>query len=241
MRRATAAAVPTPVQRTGEATTRNGPVLLVADPDTELGDLSQYGVHVVHCADGVEALLRIGAEQPDILLLGADLPGIDAVTLITTLRRSMDLRIIFGARAGDADIAIKALQAGASACVARPYRIQELLPLIQVIPGAEARLRVGEVELDQNAHVVRVCGEPVHVPLREFELLAFLMRNAGRAVTRQEISRQVWHSSASPPNNTIAVHIKRLRRRIGDDEKHPVIIHTVRGVGYRYALPDETL
>ncbi|NRQ38104.1 response regulator transcription factor [Nonomuraea sp. NN258] len=238
MSRATAAVSP-PAQPGGETAARTGPFLLVADPQAELDGLAEHGITVVQCDDGMEALLRIGAEQPDVLLLGADLPGLDAVTLITTLRRRMDLRIIFGVGASDAEIAIKALQAGATACVVKPYRITELLPLLQVPPSAEAPLRVGDVELDAKAHVVRVRGEPVHVPLREFDLLAYLMANAGRVVTRHEISRHVWASSIEPPNNTIAVHIKRLRRRLGDSEKSPRIIHTVRGVGYRYAQPDE--
>ncbi|MET9240918.1 response regulator transcription factor [Nonomuraea sp. NPDC003709] len=238
MSRATAA-VSLPAQCGSEEAPRTGPVLLVADPQAELGGLAQHGVTVVQCNDGMEALLRIGAERPDILLLGPDLPGIDAVTLIATLRRQMDLRIIFGAGAEDAEVAMRALQAGATACVARPYRIPELLPIIQVTASSDMLLRVGEVELDELAHVVKVSGQPIHVPLREFELLAYLMRNAGRVVTRSEISRKVWHSSVAPPNNTIAVHIKRLRRRIGDDEKNPTLIHTVRGVGYRLALIED--
>ncbi|MGW3350787.1 response regulator transcription factor [Nonomuraea rubra] len=238
MSRATAA-VPLRGQRDGAEPARTGPTVLVADPDAELSELSAYGVAVMHCDNGVEALLRIGAERPDVLLLTADLPGIEAVTLITSLRRSMNMTIIVGVGPGDAEIAMRALQAGATACVARPYRSSELLPLINAGSGPSAPLRVGGVELDEAAHVVRVCGEPVHVPLREFELLAYLMRNAGRVVTRHEISRQVWRSTVSPPNNTIAVHIKRLRRRIGDDEKNPALILTVRGVGYRLVGPEE--
>lgn len=233
-----AAAVSLSTPRSSKDSTKAGPLLLVADPHAELEGLAEHGVTVVRCSDGMEALLHIGADQPDILLLGADLPGIDAVSLIATLRRRMDLRIIFGAGDGDASIALQALQAGATACVARPYRIPELLPLMHVTPGSDEPLRIGEVELDELAHVVRISGEPVHVPLREFELLAYLMRNAGRVVTRHEISRHVWHSTVSPPNNTIAVHVKRLRRRIGDDEKNPTRIHTVRGLGYRYVLPE---
>ncbi|MFG1697207.1 response regulator transcription factor [Nonomuraea sp. NPDC049309] len=239
MSHASAAPVSLPTQRGSEETARIGPLLLVADPHAELAELSQHGVTVVHCRDGVEALLRIGAEQPDILLLSVDLPDIDAATLISTLRRRMNLRIIVGVGAGDAEVAMRALQAGAAACVARPYRFSELLSLISAGPGLSGPLRIGEVELDQLAHVVKVRGQVVHVPLREFELLAYLMQNAGRVVTRTEISRDVWHSTVDPPNNTIAVHSKRLRRRIGDDEKSPTRIHTVRGVGYRFALPEE--
>jgi DNA-binding response OmpR family regulator len=235
-----AAAVSLSGERNSDDLPRTGPVLLVVDSHAELGDLSEHGVTVVHCADGVDALLRIGAEQADVLLLGVDLPDIETTTLITALRRTRRMPIIVGTGPADAEIAMRALQAGATACVARPYRASELLPLIQSTSGASVPMRVGEVELDQTAHVVRVRGKIVHVPLREFELLAYLMANAGRVVTREEITRNVWHSAVSPPNNTIVVHIKRLRSRIGDDEKDPVLLQTVRGVGYRLVLPDKS-
>ncbi|SEG91736.1 DNA-binding response regulator, OmpR family, contains REC and winged-helix (wHTH) domain [Nonomuraea solani] len=218
-----------------------GPELLVADPDHGLTELAAQGITVVRAVDGPGALLRIGACPPDVLLVSARLPGIDPVTLIESVRRSLaTLPIILGTGPEDAELAMRALAAGATACVARPYRCKELLTLIHAthIPGSLPLLRVGDIELDQDAHVVRVAGAAVHVPLREYELLRYLMRNAGRVVTKHEITRKVWRSEGKPPNNTIVVHVKRLRRRLGDDERHPAILLTVRGIGYRITAGD---
>lgn len=216
------------------------PILLVADPDEDLAALAEHGIAVIRSTDGPDALLRIGSASPDVLLVSARLPGIDAATFIQALRRrALTMPIILGAGPDDADVVMRALAAGATACVAKPYRMQELLPLLHTTRSETSPppLRVGDIELDPIAHVVRVAGVPVHVPLREFELLHFLMANTGRVVTRLEIARHVWHSDVAPLHNTIAVHVKRLRNRVGDDQKNPAIICTVRGVGYRITAP----
>ncbi|WP_181019969.1 response regulator transcription factor [Nonomuraea typhae] len=209
----------------------------VADPEADLIGLD--GIFVIKASDGADALIRVGSTRPDLLLVSARLPGIDAATVIRTVRRALcDLPIILGAGPEDAEIMLQGLEAGATACVAKPYRSQELLPLIQATHGtAHGPLTVGDIELNNVAHTVRVRGEVVHVPLRELELLHYLMRNVGRVVTKQEIARHVWNSRIAPPHNTISVHIKRLRTRIGDDDKIPAIIRTVRGLGYRIAAP----
>ncbi|MET9240915.1 hypothetical protein [Nonomuraea sp. NPDC003709] len=131
--------------------------------------------------------------HPEIVLLSAQLPDIDAVTLITALRRMLTVPIIVGIGPSDAEITVHALQAGATACVARPYRNDELLRLITSLSrsGAPEPLRVGDVELDEAAHHVRVCGKDVHLPLQEFKLLRYLMVNAGRLVTMDAIARNV--------------------------------------------------
>lgn len=232
-----------PLPRESGASSR-APVLLVADPDDDLRELAAHGITVVRAVDGPGALLRIGAHAPDVLLASARLPGIDPVTLIESVRRSLAaLPIILGAGPEDAELAMRALAAGATACVARPYRCKALLALIHTThdPAALPLLRVGNIELDQDAHVVRVAGAPVHVPLREYELLRYLMRNAGRVVTKHEITRKVWRSAGEPPDNTIVVHVKRLRRRLGDDERNPAILLTVRGIGYRFTAGDPPL
>ncbi|GAA2379039.1 response regulator transcription factor [Nonomuraea africana] len=235
MSHATVTPMPDPV--TGD---EQPPVLLVADPEADLAALADYGIVVLHSRDGLDALLQIGTTRPDVILISAHLPSVDLVALIRTLRRNRDVPIILGAGPADAEIAVQGLQAGATACVAIPYRGQELLPIIQSARGESSltSIRVGDIELDRAAHVVRLRGRVVHVPLREFELLQFLMANNGRVVTREEIAHKVWRSTTSPPNNTIAVHVKRLRARLGDDEKNPSVIRTVRGLGYRFTAPD---
>ncbi|WP_326825488.1 response regulator transcription factor [Streptosporangium sp. NBC_01639] len=225
--------------------TRTAPLLLVADPESPLVQgladaLEREGVMVMGVTDGAQALLQAGALRPDVVLVSASLPVIGAVEFIRAVRLTRAVPVLLGVGEGHAEQAVQALAAGATACVARPYRVPELLPLIHAAFSDEAGIHrtlvVGKVELDVNTYQVRVAGHIVHLPLREFELLHYLMRNAHRTVTREQIMRHVWNSTGSTSTNTIAVHVKRLRARLGDNDDQ--LIQTVRGVGYR--LVDKT-
>ncbi|MDF5756523.1 response regulator transcription factor [Spongiactinospora sp. TRM90649] len=227
--------------------TRTAPMLLVADPDSALvrelaSALEREGVDVAGAPDGAQGLIQAGALRPDVVLVSATLPVIGAVDFVRAVRLSRAVPVLLGVGEGHAEQAVQALAAGATACVARPYRVPELLPMVQAAfsgePGGRRVLIVGSVELDVHAYQVRVAGRVVHLPLREFELLHYLMRNADRTVTREQIMRHVWNSADSTSTNTIAVHVKRLRARLGDHEDH--LIQTVRGVGYRLVTPPAT-
>ncbi|MEV4894964.1 response regulator transcription factor [Nonomuraea sp. NPDC050547] len=221
--------------------TRTAPVLLVADPDESIVQelataLEREGVTVAGVSDGAQALLQAGALRPDVVLVSATLPVISAVEFVRAVRLTRAVPVLLGVGEGHAEQAVQALAAGAAACVARPYRVLELLPFVQAAsPESRTLLRVGEVELDVRAYQVRVSGRAVHLPLREFELLHYLMRNADRTVTREQIMRHVWNATDATSTNTIAVHVKRLRARLGDEDDQ--LIQTVRGVGYRLVTP----
>ncbi|MFG2076081.1 response regulator transcription factor [Nonomuraea maritima] len=221
--------------------TRTKPILLIADPDRAIVQelataLEQEGVAVSGASDGAQGLLQAGALQPDVVLVSATLPVIDAVEFVRAVRLARPVPVLIGVGEGHAEQAVRALGAGAAACVARPYRVPELLPFVQAAsPESRKLLTVGGVELDVNAYQVRVDGQAVHLPLREFELLQYLMRNADRTVTREQIMRHVWHAAPNTSTNTIAVHVKRLRARLGDEDDQ--LIQTVRGVGYRLVTP----
>ncbi|MCT9931223.1 response regulator transcription factor [Planotetraspora sp. A-T 1434] len=224
-----------------EGDTRSAPMLLVADPDAGLiqklaAALEAEGVDVTGVPDGAQALLQAGALRPDAVLICASLPIVGPVDFVRAVRLARAVPVLLGIDFGsDAEQALQALEAGATACVARPYRVPELLPLVQAAFRRQGPhrtvLTIGDVELDVTAYQVKVAGRIVHLPLREFELLHYLMRNANRTVTREQIMRNVWHSADTMSTNTIAVHVKRLRARLGDDEDK--MIQTVRGVGYR--------
>ncbi|WP_214105897.1 response regulator transcription factor [Acrocarpospora catenulata] len=223
---------------------RGDTTLLVADPDASyLAELAvaleREGVRVIGVADGAQALLTTGAEDPDMLLVSADLPVIGAVEFIRTVRKTRAVPVLLGIGEGNAELAVRALAVGATACVARPYRMPELMPLIQAAAHEEHAprpvVKVGHIELNTTSYQVHVSGELVHLPLREFELLHFLMRNVDRIVTREQITRYVWSSATPAATNTIAVHLKRLRARLNDHDDH--LIQTVRGVGYRMVSP----
>ncbi len=220
--------------------------LLVADEDIEtlagvIDGLEARGVDVTACTDGAETLLRMGRDRPDVVLVSARLPVVPGALLVDVVRRCDSTPIIFGVGAADAAAAAHALAAGANVCVARPYRLHELLSILRAArPGlineepARAVLEVGPVRMDLLGYDVFVRGRQVRLALREFELLRFFLQHPDRAVTRDEISAAVWGGQGSR-TNTIIVHIRRLRAKLGDDLKNPRLIRTIRGIGYTFS------
>ncbi|NYH52486.1 MULTISPECIES: response regulator transcription factor [Nocardiopsis] len=227
-----------------------GPIrVLLVEPESEQShqlvlSLSGHDVDITVCVDGAEALLRVGMMRPDTLVTSADPPEVDLETLVRVTRRATEIPILIGVGPGDSQRAMRALAVGATACVSRPYRIPELAALLRgSLPGPDGggsdrsvsptALRSGALELDALGHRLFVDGEPVNLALREFGIMDFLLRNNGRVVSREELWTEVWHKPLPPVNNTIAVHIRRLRHKLGDSEARPRFIHTVRGIGYR--------
>ncbi|MGW5874987.1 response regulator transcription factor [Nocardiopsis terrae] len=227
-----------------------GPLrVLLVEPESEQShqlvlSLSGHDVDITVCVDGAEALLRVGMARPDALLTNSAPPEVELETLVRVTRRATDIPILIGVGPGDSQRAMRALAAGATACVNRPYRIPELSALLRgslpgpegvpaVEVGASAALRSGDLELDALGHRLFVDGHPVNLALREFGIMDFLLRHSGRVVSREELWTEVWRKPLPPVNNTIAVHIRRLRHKLGDSESQPRFIHTVRGIGYR--------
>ncbi|GAB3112281.1 response regulator transcription factor [Streptomyces calidiresistens] len=223
------------------------PVVLLADSDERIrqgltAQLAKYRVTVVHCADGAVALLEAGLRKPDVLLLSADLPVLDGATVLRLVRRRMSVPVVLGVGPEDSAAVAPALAAGASACVARPYRPREVAQLLSLADrggrgGWDQPLVCGPLTLDPGSYEVRMHGQPTaRLPLREFQLLHLLMQHAEKVITRDRIRTELWGDGARR-SNTITVHIRRLRERLGDDPHHPEIIQTVRGVGYRLVPP----
>jgi DNA-binding response OmpR family regulator len=220
-----------------------GFVLLVADPDVEVvrrlaAQLADRLVTVIHSADGADALLRIGSLSPDAVLVAATLPVVDGPTIVETLRRQgSSLPIVLGVGPDDAQATVRALGAGASACISRPYGAYEVTQLLSLARAGDDRSIVcGPITLNPASFEVRLHDVPIYLPLREFKLLHLLMARAERLVTRDEISARLWGGDQQR-SNTITVHVRRLRERLGDDPHHPKVIQTVRGLGYRFIPP----
>lgn len=224
--------------------------VLLVEPESEQShqlvlSLSGHDVDITVCVDGAEALLRVGMARPDTLVTSAAPPEVDLETLVRVTRRATDIPILIGVGPDDSQRAMRALAAGATACVNRPYRIPELAALLRCslpgadgasverLPGSAVPLRSGALELDALGHRLFVDGSPVDLALREFGIMDFLLRRSGRVVSREELWTAVWRKPLPPVNNTIAVHIRRLRHKLGDSEARPRFIHTVRGIGYR--------
>jgi DNA-binding response OmpR family regulator len=220
-----------------------GFVLLVADPDADVvhrlaAQLADRLVTVVHSADGADALLRIGSVSPNAVLVAAALPVVDGPTIVETLRRQgSTLPIVLGVGPADAQATVRALGAGASACINRPYGAYEVTQLLSLARAGDDRSVVcGPITLNPASFEVRLHDVPIYLPLREFKLLHLLMSRAERLVTRDEISARLWGGDQQR-SNTITVHVRRLRERLGDDPHHPKVIQTVRGLGYRFIPP----
>lgn len=222
-------------------------LVLLADGDEDAAralvpQLLEHGVTTVVSTDGADALLQAGRLRPDVLLVAAELPVLGGATLVRVLRRRLPTPVLLGVGPGDATAAIEALAAGANACVARPYRLAEVLPLVRATRMDGDGLARGEVleagglRLDRAAHEVRLHGTVVRMPPKELDLLAYLMRYRDRVVSHDEIRDQVW-GPGHGGTNTVVVHIRRLRARLGDAVGEPRILLTVRGVGYRLVPP----
>lgn len=220
-------------------------LLLIADADAqragELAEaLAEHQVTAIVCGDGAEALLAAGAEHPDAVLASATLPTVGGAAITRALQARTTIPVVIGIGGGDGLAAAEALAAGATACVAQPYRLRELLPILRAIrPEAMVELRppleCGGLRLDPSSLEVHLYGRAVRMPMRELRLLHLLMAHADRVVTREQIRDTVW--GGVPGSNTITVHVQRLRQRLGDDQEDPRLILTVRGVGYRLVPP----
>ena len=222
-------------------------ILLVEDEaayrDPLAFKLGRDGFDVVAVATGPEALTAL-TEETDLVLLDLMLPGMSGIEVCRAIRaRSRVPIIMLAAKDGEIDKVV-GLEIGADDYVTKPYSYRELVARMNAVlrrtapaEQEETVLRVGPLTMDVDRHEVLLRGEPLALPLREFELLEFLLRNAGRVLTRGQIIDRVWGPGYVGDTKTLDVHVKRLRARIEDDPGHPGLIETVRGLGYKMVEP----
>ena len=203
--------------------------------------LEKEGHQVSVAVDGEEAIRVFENESPDIILLDLMLPKMDGNQVCKQIRQSSNVPIIM-LTAKDSEIdKIVGLEVGADDYITKPYSTRELLARIkavlrrQVEPplNAESVLVAGALRLDSDRHVVTLNGNPLTLPLKEFELLELLMENVNRVLTRGQIIDRVWGSNYFGDTKTLDVHIKRLRSKVEEDPARPIYIQTVRGLGYK--------
>ena len=240
-------AIPTPASSVGP--TR---ILLVEDEENFRAPLAfglrRDGFEVVEAEDGQRAVdifessRRPGGIGPiDLVLLDLMLPRLDGTEVCTRIRRSSSVPVIM-LSAKDTELdKIVGLEIGADDYVTKPYSYRELLARLKAVLRRsravslepEQVLVAGRVRMDVERHEVRVNGEPVSMPLREFELLELFLRHPGRVLTRRQIIERLWGPDYEGDTKTLDVHVKRLRGRVEMDASKPVLITTVRGLGYR--------
>ena len=221
--------------------------ILVVEDEVSFSDplsyvLTKEGYEVAVAETGPAALAAFEQSGADLVLLDVMLPGLSGVDVCRTLRQRSSVPIIMlTAKHADIDHDV-GLELGADDYVTKPYSSRELLARIKAVLRRlqepeeliPASIEAGPVRMDVERHVVTVSGEPVSLPLKEFELLELLLRNSGRVLTRMQLIDRVWGSDYVGDTKTLDVHVKRLRAKVEPDPAHPRHIITVRGLGYKF-------
>jgi two-component system response regulator RegX3 len=221
--------------------------ILVVEDEESLSDPLSYmlrreGFEVSLADTGNAALEEFDRHGADLVLLDLMLPGLSGTEVCRQLRSKSTVPVIM-LTAKDAEVdKVVGLELGADDYVTKPYSARELVARIRAVLRRHgepeellsATVEAGPVRLDVDRHVVSVGGDPVSMPLKEFELLELLLRNAGRVLTRGQLIDRVWGSDYVGDTKTLDVHVKRLRAKVEPDPAAPRHIVTVRGLGYKF-------
>jgi two-component system response regulator RegX3 len=222
-------------------------ILIVEDEESVLDPLelllSKEGFTIETARDGREALEKFAKTNPDLILLDLMLPEVSGTEVCRQIRAKSQVPIIM-LTAKDTEVdKVVGLELGADDYVVKPYSKAELVARIKAVlrrNNADAfvnqggSISAGPVVIDVERHQVSINGENIALPLKEFELLEFLVRNSGRVLTRTQLIDRVWGSDYFGDTKTLDVHVKRLRAKIEKDPANPVYIQTIRGLGYKF-------
>ncbi|MBF6085539.1 response regulator transcription factor [Nocardia cyriacigeorgica] len=223
--------------------------VLIVEDEESLADplaflLKKEGFEVTVVGDGPSALAEFDRSGADIVLLDLMLPGMSGTDVCKQLRTRSGVPVIM-VTARDSEIdKVVGLELGADDYVTKPYSARELIARIRAVlrrgagdelDGASENgvLEAGPVRMDVDRHTVLVNGKPVTLPLKEFDLLEYLLRNSGRVLTRGQLIDRVWGADYVGDTKTLDVHVKRLRSKIEADPARPEHLVTVRGLGYK--------
>jgi len=211
----------------------------------EIG-LKREGFKVHVARDGAEALSMFDGVKPDIVLLDVMLPKLSGTDVCRELRKKSQVPIIMVSAKGSEIDTVVGLEVGADDYIVKPYRLRELVARIRAALRRSSltpseidevgfgTVRIGDISIDPEQHVVTVRGTVTKLPLKEFELLYVLITNAGRVMTRETLIDRVWGTDYYGDTKTLDVHIKRLRSKIEADPANPSQVVTIRGLGYKY-------
>jgi two-component system response regulator MtrA len=223
--------------------------VLVVDDDPALAEmlgivLRREGWDPDFVTSGTEAMLRFAEQPPDLVLLDVMLPGLNGIEVCRQIREVSPVPIVMlTARADTVDV-VRGLESGADDYVVKPFKPAELIARVR------ARLRrrdeptpeflsICDVEIDVAAHEVRRGGSQVSLTPLEFDLLTDLARRPGQVSTREQLLQRVWGYRHATDTRLVNVHVQRLRSKLERDPEHPEIVLTVRGVGYKVAVPEQ--
>jgi two-component system OmpR family response regulator len=201
--------------------------------------LVEAGHDCSSAADGEAGVIAALAERFDVMIVDRMMPRLDGVAMVEMLRRQGDQTpVLFLSALGEINDRVAGLNAGGDDYLVKPYAFAELIARVEALArrretgSVQTLLRVGDLEMDLIGREVRRAGKEIDLQPREFQLLEFLMRNAGQSVTRTMLLEKVWEYHFDPQTNVIDVHISRLRSKI-DKGFDKAMLQTVRGAGYR--------
>jgi two-component system OmpR family response regulator len=218
--------------------------VLIVEDDIEAADamakgLAEAGHECRAAPDGEAGLAVVGGEAFDVLIVDRMMPKLDGVTMVERLRAGGDQTpVLFLSALGEINDRVSGLKAGGDDYLVKPYAFAELIARVEALArrretgSVQTVLKVGDLEMDLLGREVRRAGQEIDLQPREFQLLEFLMRNAGQSVTRTMLLEKVWEYHFDPQTNVIDVHISRLRAKI-DKGFERTMLQTVRGAGYR--------
>ncbi len=223
--------------------------VLVVEDEESFSDALSYmlrreGFEVAVAGTGPDALIEFDRTGADLVLLDLMLPGLSGTEVCRILRQRSNVPVIM-LTARDSEIdKVVGLELGADDYVTKPFSSRELVARIRAVLRRRGEpeelvpsvLEAGPVRMDVDRHVVTVAGRPVPVPLKEFDLLELLLRNAGRVLTRAQLIDRVWGADYVGDTKTLDVHVKRLRAKIEPDPPNPRYLVTVRGLGYKFEM-----
>lgn len=231
-------------------------VLIVEDEESFIdalqSGLTREGFTVTIARDGAEALDIYERLAPDLILLDVMLPKVSGIDVCREIRSKSNVPIIMVTAKGAEIDTVVGLEVGADDYITKPYRLRELVARMRAVlrrrtggdtevtaaaPAVNDVIEIGDVRLDHERHEVTIRGESVKLPLKEFELLALLLENAGRVLTRDVLIDRVWGSDYVGDTKTLDVHVKRLRSKVESDPADPQSIITIRGLGYKFEVP----
>lgn len=201
-----------------------------------LAGLQRNGIETEHVVYASQVVMA--AQNVDVVLLDLGLPDGDGIDVLRELRRNSDVPVIIATARGDETDRIVGLELGADDYVVKPFSVRELAARVRAVARRrriDSSLESGRLVVDRTQHRVLVDGQPVELTAKEFDLLAVLAEEPGRAVPRQELFSRVWDPVWIGTGKTLDVHVASLRKKLGDAE----LIETVRGVGYRLAVDKE--
>jgi two-component system response regulator RegX3 len=225
--------------------------ILIVEDEKDLQEVLAYNLrqagHVpIVASDAREGLAALAAGPPDLVLLDLmlpDMPGTDVCRTIKSDPATRDIPVVMVTAKGEEIDRVVGFELGADDYVTKPFSMRELVSRVRAhlrrvgmaesLPAAE-RLIGGPVELDPESHEVRVRGEAMSFPPKEFELLEMFLAKKGRLLTRNFLIQSVWGSDYFGDTKTLDVHVKRLRQKIEEDPHHPKHVMTVRGLGYKF-------